>query len=294
MKILVLGTNGFIGKTVAGLLAKDHEVIKATRHGEDGSTAVDLTDKNSIISCLKKYSPEAIVNCAGIVENSERARLNIVMTLNLLSALVESDIVLKRVVILGSAGEYGFINETDLPVKEEQPIAPISDYGNAKAEEVAQALDFAEKHRLPLVVARIFNPIGHGMNQRQLLPQLFKQAKEIKNKSRDTIEISRLDSRRDYIAVTDLAAAIECIIEGTPSYTIYNVGSGLATSNQQLVQTVLKSEGIDGNVPLMETQPAPERLVAVQADITRLKQDFNWQPKESIEDIIMGIHTNEK
>ena len=286
MKVLVFGSGGFIGSAIADFLSKNHEVFRASFSGSHDSLAVDLMDSKSISSCLLSINPDVVINCAGIIENSEKAKLNIKMTNNILDVIVDNGVNIQRIIILGSASEYGEVEERDLPVSESHNIAPISEYASAKAAEINQAIDFSSNNSIPLTVLRLFNPIGKNMNKRLLLPAIINQIQELKQKKREFIEVDRLDARRDYVSVKDVARAVELILFNNPKDIVYNVGSGVSTSNKQLIEMLLQQYGIPKNAIIKETQTVSEPLMAVQANIDRLRKEFGWEPSVNLKEII--------
>ena len=65
MKILTVGTNGFLGNWVDELLKKhntEHEILDIPGKGE-----CDLTDLSKINNFLKDTSPDIVINCAAFV-----------------------------------------------------------------------------------------------------------------------------------------------------------------------------------------------------------------------------------
>ena len=284
MKALVFGGNGFIGSHVVKQLSQLDWDVKSPLSDE-----VDLRNPESINELLKSCNPDVVINCAGVVENSEKALLNIEFTKNILSAVVKEGINPKRIIISGSAAEYGYVSQGDLPITESQRLSAESAYGKAKIKEDLLAQEFAKEHNLPVVVMRIFNPIGIGMGPRFLTSNIIRQIKEIKNKNKDSIEIMRLDSLRDYIDIEDLSNAIVTLAK-TPelSSITYNIGSGIPVSNDQVAQLMLKESGLE-NIKVIEESETPERLVACEADINQIKNDTGWFPKVSIENTIRQI-----
>ncbi len=287
MKIVVLGADGFIGSNVAQLLAEKHEVVRATRNNHDHN--VDLTKPETILALLAKAKPQVIVNCAGVVGNDEKAALNVTFTTNLLEQAVASKLPFNKIIILGSAAEYGEVDEANIPVKEDAPLNATSDYALSKMRETATAISYRESHSLPVVAARIFNPIGVGMNPKFLVPQIIKQIMEIREGKRTLIEVNRLDSKRDYVNVKDIAQAIKVIIELDAKYPVYNVGSGKATSNGELIELILNNSKLSNRPEIIETSGQTEPLVAIQADISRLRKEFSWQPVFTLEETIKEI-----
>jgi nucleoside-diphosphate-sugar epimerase len=126
------------------------------------------------------------------------------------------------------------------------------------------------------------------MAPRFLIPALLRQISELRRGERDFIEVSRLDSERDYVSVKDIACAFRVVTEGNPMQSIYNVGSGIRTSNGDLIKSLVNAVGI--NDPLIkETKTSPESLVACMANITRISDEFGWGPQQSLEDVIKEI-----
>ena len=289
MKVLIIGSNGFIGKSVQKVLSLEHEVFVANRQKSgEKSYKIDLLNPEIIEQVLREVQPDAVINCAGIINAADDFTLNITFTKNLLEAIIKSDIRLKRIIISGSAAEYGLIRSSDLPVGEETPLNATSEYGASKVLEEQTARKYAKQNSLPIVVARIFNPIGSGMKGRFLIPNLVQQISDYKNRQTDTIKINRLDSARDYVSVDDISNAFNALLKGEPTYFAYNIGSGVSTTNAGLLQMLLEDMNL-ANPQILQTSDIVEPLAAVQADISRLKKDFDWSPKVSLEKTIKEI-----
>jgi nucleoside-diphosphate-sugar epimerase len=169
------------------------------------------------------------------------------------------------------------------------PAHPTNDYGKSKAEETTTALRLGAEYGLPVVVARIFNPIGPNMQSRFLTSRLLAQIDECRQGKRQNIEIGRRDACRDYLDVRDLGAAVVAIAAGDPRCTVYNVGSGRKTSNGELADLFVQYSQISPVPSIIETQDQPEPPVASQADISRLQEDFGWTPRYSLEQTVKDV-----
>lgn len=289
MKILVIGAAGFVGNNVAQGLEDRHEVYRASRKPETKDNIyIDLLKPETILAALQNVQPDVIIQCAGIVENIEAASENPVFTGNLLDQVVALG-TKPKIIISGSAAEYGLVDPEHIPVSEDTPLKATSIYGLSKIEETKLALKARAEHGLTVVVARIFNPIGVGMQPKFLTSRIMQQIKEIKSGERQAIEVSRLDSKRDYIDVHDLAAAFRALVEGTPEQEAYNIGSGKATTNGELIDLFLAGAELPAQPNIVETMEQPEPLVATQADITRLQQEFGWSPSVTLEVTVKEI-----
>ncbi|MBA3758514.1 GDP-mannose 4,6-dehydratase [Candidatus Saccharibacteria bacterium] len=296
MRVLVLGSDGFFGRNIVAALAGSHEVIKGTRRPDvsEGQHYIELSKPDNIVAALNELQPDAIVNNAGVVENSDKALMNPVMTTNLLEAVVKIGLQPKRIIIYGSAAEYGIVTEKDIPVKEDTPLNPFTTYGKSKVQETAASLKFRKVYNLPVTIARIFNPIGVGMGPRFLISGVLRQFHGIKAGTREAIEVSRLDAKRDYCHILDAAQAVKLLIEGQPKEAIYNISSGVSTSNGEIIELILAYSKLEQRPDIIETAPEPEPLLATQADISRIREEFGWETKRSVEETVQEIIDAEK
>lgn len=293
MRVLVFGADGFIGSNVCAELDKNHEVFRAI--GNSGKTGqniekVDLTDTSSIYKVISEFKPQAIINCAGIVGSGSNVDLNITFTKNIIEQASLAGGV-EKVVISGSAGEYGRVNPNDNPVNENLTLKADAGYGLSKVLEERTAIELRDKTNIDVIVLRIFNPIGLNMANRFLLTNLMAQIEEVKAGTKQVIELSRLDAKRDYVAVYDIATAFKSVIENKLNYFIYNVGSGISTTNGELLQLLIKNSKVDTSLfSVKETSEIPEPIVANMADISRITKDTGWKLTVKIEDLIKEIY----
>jgi len=291
VKVLIFGSSGFIGRSLVENISNGHDVYTTTRLKPRTSRehSVDLLEKDSIEKVISTVCPDIIINAAGIVDPSDDTMQNITFTRNLLNAITNTGCLPRRVIIFGSAGEYGNVNPDEIPVSEHVPLRASTGYGYAKRLEEEYALSRGRESGIPVLVVRVFNPLGKGMADKFLVSRLKKQIKEYSKGVRSSLDVSRNDSERDYIAVDDISSAVRCLVDGSPAHQVYNIGSGVAMSNVTLLQLMLKGSTIGEDPRVIETADQPELPVASQADIKRIQQEFGWAPQHNIADIVEEI-----
>lgn len=288
---MVAGALGFIGAHVTEQFRNDKnfEVLLTSRQGKDDDDfhiALDLSKPSDVLQVISHFRPDIIINCSGVVRNTETAALNTTITMNILKACAQSKLK-NRVIILGSAAEYGEVRI--LPVDENTPTNPTILYGRYKLQESTSAVAFGKKNEIEVVVARLFNPIGIGMDDKFLIPSSLKQLQDYKLKKVYYIEVSRLDSSRDYLDVRDVATAIKLLATAKNlNHSYYNVGSGVKTTNESLIRRIARELKVD-DLKFKELQANPEPQVATQADNTRIRDEFGWSPKFTLEATITEI-----
>lgn len=297
MNILVIGADGFIGRHVYDGLKDAHDVVAGispsnTSDTYSASTRVNLMDKSAVSALLTRVHPEVVIDCAGIVDPNAKPEDNTTLTKNVFEALSGCTDLPRRIVLMGSAASYGFLRSADeIPVSEVTPLRAESGYALSKRLEEEYVTEYAKTSNFEIVVARLFNPIGKGMKSRFLIPSIIHQLENAEPNKQVVLEISRLDSERDYIDVRDVALAIKSLAEAaTLRHLVYNVGSGRATSNEELITTVVDTVGYRRElIAVNQTAPAPEKLVASCADIRRITEDTGWAPRITLKEAIKEI-----
>lgn len=305
MKYLVLGAAGFVGSHLLDALRREHyDVVGADVDISSDARLryVDLHVSASIDALLAFVQPSIIIQTAGLVEQSERAlSWNPLFTRNLLDAIVRhGGQGIDKIVIIGSAAEYGEISLDNYCVNEETPLRATDFYGRGKALETICALSFKEKYGLPIIIARPFNILGVSGTEAErpgsLIANTLKQIGELKIGLRATIDhLNRFDTARDYIDIEDVVGAVIVLATSTQNrWDAYNIGSGYATTNKEIVDALIKYVGISDPVSIIEKSQTPERRCAECADISRLTDEFGWKPtktwKESLQTLCRREH----
>src|SRR5689334_293949 len=162
---------------------------------------------------------------------ASRASDRNVYAVNFLSWVNELDAVQRvvpdcRVLIVGSAAEYGVVSESELPTTESQATRPVGAYAIAKVATTSAALNYARQHGLHVVVARPFNIVGAGVPATLLTGALLERIRIALDTGAGLVKVGNLESRRDFVSVEDVADAYVKLLEGDFSGEIFNLCSG--------------------------------------------------------------------
>jgi UDP-glucose 4-epimerase len=189
-----------------------------------------------------------------------------------------------QVVFTSSGGTvYGI--PCQVPIPESHPVMPISSYGIQKATIEHYLRLFHYLHGLRSTVLRISNPYGPGQNIARLQGLVGTVCDRILKHG--VLEVWGDGSVvRDYIYIHDLLVAMAKVIGQEQGASIYNVGSGLGTSVNDVLNTFVRL-GI--NNLTVKYQPARKVDVPVNVlDIRRFSELFSWEPETKLID---GIRT---
>jgi dTDP-glucose 4,6-dehydratase len=292
-RVLVTGAGGFIGSHVVQFLAERGASVRGfVRYNSRGDRGwLDRLDEpvaNEVDVFTGDFgNPEAAANavdgCEVILHLGalipipysyrhprEFVETNIVGTLNMLEAARRSDIA--RLVHVSSSEVYGTAQA--VPITEEHPLRPQSPYAATKVGADQLALSYARAFDLPVVVARPFNTYGPRQSARAVIPTIIAQAL-----TRDRVELGATAPTRDFLYVTDTAAAIaRCAEVDDVNGEVFNFGTGTQISIRDLADRIFAAIGNDVPVVLADerVRPAGSEVDRLCAGVERARARLGW------------------
>jgi len=245
--VLVTGGNGALARSVTGYLEAigDYRVIVSTRSGDGSSVQLNVCDTPQLSATLERTAPDVVIHLAATFGNefSDAYAVNVDSTRHLLDA-VERSTSKARVILAGSAAEYGAVEPSDNPVSETRALNPVSVYGLTKAWQTQLATVYAARG-VDVVVARIFNLEGRGLSERLFVGRVYRQIEEVVQGRRSTIDVGPLSATRDYLRLDDAAEQIAAVIAHGEAGCVYHVASGRPLTMRELLERNLAEHGLD-------------------------------------------------
>ena len=190
-----------------------------------------------------------------------------------------------RVLIVGSAEQYGPHPAADYPLTERATVEPLTAYAASKAAQELVALQTFRRNGLPVICTRSFNHSGPGHGEAYLLPSLVRRALELP-KSGGSLRIGNSTPQRDFLHVADVVDAYVRLLERGQPGEVYNVASGQATTVREIADRVLKRAGKSAEVFVDPALVRPTDMPVLVGDNTKLREATGWKPRRSIDDII--------
>jgi GDP-4-dehydro-6-deoxy-D-mannose reductase len=260
-RAVVTGGTGFIGRhLVADLRRRGVHVTTIGRRPMQDRHHVALGSGAWTIAQLARIlddkEPEAIFHLAGGATGTqaELEHLNLGLATSLMQALrgIGQRPVL---VVAGSATEYGAAIVDRVPVREGSECAPVGAYGRSKLAQTCAALAYGEATGTPVLVARIFNPIGAGIPTPLALGAFAEQIASVTG-SRGTLRTGNIDVKRDFIDVRYVATMLFNLASKPAARGIINICSGKAVWLRALVKGLISASG---------------KSIAIETDPSRLR-----------------------
>jgi len=232
VKALVTGAAGFVGRHLTAHLAScGDEVLGLDR---SGTPSIDVTDEAAVRAAFADARPEAVYHLAARSHvgrswrDAELDAVNVGGTAVVLDACATAGV--GRVLVVGSAEEYGVVDPGQLPVGEDAPTNPVTPYGRSKLAAETLALSAYRDRGAGVVCVRAFNHIGPGQDPTFLVPGLAGRVAAAERSGAREIVAGNLSPVRDFTDVRDVVRAYRMLVERGEPGLVYNVCSGRAAS----------------------------------------------------------------
>jgi len=304
-KALVSGGAGFIGSHIVDkLLDEGFEVtvvddlssgqLENFVHIKEGENfrfvKGDIRDTNLIKGLVKDidvvFHEAALISVVYSLKDPLTTHdVNVTGTLNLLKACVDSGV--KRFIFASSASIYG--ETKTLPMKEDMIPTPISPYAASKlaAENYAKLL--YKIYGLETVCLRYFNVYGPRQKHSHYSGVIPIFIERLLSNQPPSINGDG-EQKRDFVNVQDVVHANMLALKSKNAVgQLFNIGTGKATSINQLAKIVLQIFGKEDLQPV-HTDPRPgETKEGSYADISKARTVLGYDPKISLEEGITKL-----
>jgi len=253
-RILVLGGSGYMGRNFEACyrqsgLEDAFEWVGVGRGadlhsapGEAKFRQANLELPGQLREILSEERPEFIVNLVGTYGQNDFETLfssNVQVSRHLFEAIQTLALPVEKVLVVGSAAEYGLPLEN--PIPEAAPLHPLSPYGLTKSIQTTLAQYFHRVAGIPIVVARPFNILGKGLSNRLSIGHFMAQIDAAEDGG--TIRVGNIDTSRDFLESREVAQGfMNLLFHGDPG-EVYNLCSGVPTRIGDVLEQLIQQSG---------------------------------------------------
>lgn len=287
--VLITGGAGFIGTHLVNELLRDDlyriTVVDNESTGKFTSSQssvnyihadiADLATMRSILSGI-----DIIVHLAADTEviqsiknPSHNFSVNVVGTFNLLKLACEANV---SAFINASTGG-AILGEATTPIHEEIAAKPLSPYGASKLATEGYCSAFEAVYGLRTVSLRFSNVYGPGsQHKKSVIAHFLKQIL----KGQNLIVYGDGSQIRDYLYVTDLVKGIDSAMQKSVS-GVFQLGSGIPTSLQQLIQIIRDTVG-QRQFNICYEPPRKGEIHQTWCNINKARTELSFNPMTSL------------
>ena len=293
MKYAVIGGAGFVGSYIVRLLlSSGHDVLvvdnlhtgqmknlENVMHDIDFHN-VDVRDQNKLENILKN-DVDGIFHQAALTDVQESFAIpdkyydvNVRGTLNIFEVAQRHGI---KVVYASSSSVYG--DSKKIPIAETQPCDPINPYAMTKLQDEILSVKY-HNDGLDVIGLRYFNVFGQGQTwpYAGVINQFLKQIS-----AREDLRIFGDGKQiRDFVHVSDVAAANIAAMSGPLESGFFNIGTGVPTSIKELADIIMELSSQRLGVVYEEELEGDVKTSL--ADITTSRKVLGWSPVIDLRD----------
>ena len=277
-RALVTGAGGALGRVLAERIgsARSWSVVATSRQSATpGLEPLDVNSAESVARAISRTQPDVIFHLAASFSQDfdEAYACNVLGARNILAGIAATRSQC-RLVLMGSAAEYGRVSPQDNPITERQLLQPMTVYGLTKAWQTQLGLLHATQGA-DVVVARLFNLRANGVSDRLFVGRVQRQIAAVLAGSSSSIEVGSLEAIRDYVCAAEAVEQILAIADCGAAGKVYNVGSGNPVRMRELLSAMLAEHGLDMTIVNENSPTSSHRgydVPIAYADMTATRQ----------------------
>jgi GDP-4-dehydro-6-deoxy-D-mannose reductase len=309
MRVLITGITGFVGSHMADYaLAQGAEVFGSSRwrsktenieHLRSRITLIesDLRDMSSVRALVETSSPSFVIHLAAqsFVGASwqapaETLSTNIISQINLLEAIRGLKLS-PRFLAVGSSEEYGLVCEDELPIRETNPLRPLSPYAVSKVAQDLLGYQYFKSYGLPIVRTRAFNHEGPRRGDVFVTSNFAKQIAEIEaGLCEPAVYVGDLRPRRDYSDVRDIVRGYWLVLHHGEAGEVYNLCSGRSWSIQHVLDFLLAQSTAKGiAVRVDPVRLRPSDVMVLEGDPSKIEKGTGWRAEIPFEQTLTDL-----
>jgi GDP-4-dehydro-6-deoxy-D-mannose reductase len=296
---LITGITGFAGSHLAEYLLEEHPGIEVfgtmrwrsrTENVRDIQSRVsllecDLRDQSSVKQVMDKVRPEKIFHLAAqsFVPSSwnapaESLTTNILGQLHIFEAVRALDID-PWIQIACSSEEYGLVHEDELPIRETNPLRPLSPYAVSKVGQDYLGYQYFQSFGMKIVRTRGFNHDGPRRGDVFVSSNFAKQLAAIeKGLKEPVIHVGNLEARRDFTDVRDMVRGYWLSVQGgCEPGEAYNICSGKAYTIQSVLDELIEMSGQQVEVREDPERMRPSDVPVLLGDASKFHAATGWK-----------------
>jgi len=297
-RVLITGVTGFAGSHLVDYLLErgDCEIFGIQRwrsrtenieHFRDRIAILecDLRDASSTRDTLEQVRPDYVFHLAAqsFVPTSwtaptESLTTNIIGQVNLFEAVRRLELKC-RIQLACSSEEYGMVRPDEIPIRETNPLRPLSPYAVSKVAQDLLGYQYWMSWKLDCVRTRGFNHEGPRRGPVFVASDFAKQIADIeKGRKPPVLSVGNLEATRDFTDVRDMVRAYWLALEKCEPGEVYNICSGRAWKIKDVLDHLLGLSRVKIEVKQDPARLRPSDVPVLIGDHGKFTNATGWEP----------------
>ncbi len=298
-KVLITGVTGFAGSHLVDYLLtrNDCEIhgiwrwrsrtenIEHLKPGQITLHECDLRDATSTYDTIAKIRPDWIFHLAAQsfvptswVAPSESLQTNIMAQVHIFEAVRRLGLK-TRIQLACSSEEYGMVFADEVPIKETNPLRPLSPYAVSKVAQDMLGYQYWMSWKVDSVRTRGFNHEGPRRGPVFVASDFAKQIADIeKGRKAPVLHVGNLEAKRDFTDVRDMVRAYVLALEKCEPGEVYNICRGQCWTIRETLDMLLAHTKTKIEVKQDPARLRPSDVQILLGDNSKFVKQTGWQP----------------
>ncbi|HEX3553621.1 MAG TPA: GDP-mannose 4,6-dehydratase [Thermoanaerobaculia bacterium] len=310
MRALITGITGFAGSHLAEYILAEQpgvEVFGTFRwrsrmdnvehlDGRIRLVEADLRDYTSMHQALAVSRPDVVFHLAAqsFVPSSWNAPSDTLVTnvtgqTNLFEAIraLKLDPVVQ---IACSSEQYGLVHPEETPIKETNPLRPLSPYAVSKVAQDYLGYQYFQSYGLKSVRTRGFNHTGPRRGQVFVTSNFCSQVAAIElDLQEPVIRVGNMEAIRDFTDVRDMVRAYWLAVTKAKPGEVYNIATGRGIHIREMLDLVLSFSRVEVRTEVDPSRLRPSDVEILIGDSAKFRADTGWEPKIPFEQTVRDL-----
>ena len=298
-KVLITGVTGFAGSHLVDYLLtrNDCEIhgiwrwrsrtenIEHLKPGQITLHECDLRDATSTFDVIERVKSDWIFHLAAQsfvptswVAPTESLTTNILAQVNIFEAVRRLGLK-TRIQLACSSEEYGMVYPDETPIKETNPLRPLSPYAVSKVGQDMLGYQYWMSWKVDSVRTRGFNHEGPRRGPVFVASDFAKQIADIeKGRKAPVLHVGNLDAKRDFTDVRDMVRAYVLALEKCEPGEVYNICRGQCWTIRETLDMLLAHTTTKIEVKQDPARLRPSDVQILLGDNSKFVKQTGWQP----------------
>jgi GDP-4-dehydro-6-deoxy-D-mannose reductase len=310
MRALITGITGFAGSHLAEYLLAEHpgvEVFGTYRwrsrmdniehlRSRVKLLEADLRDYTSTYNALDRSRPDFIFHLAAqsFVPSSwtapnETLTTNVSGQTNLFEAVraLRIDPVVQ---LACSSEEYGLVLPDEVPIKETNPLRPLSPYAVSKVAQDYLGYQYFQSYGLKAIRTRGFNHTGPRRGQVFVTSNFCSQVAAIElGMQEPVIRVGNIEAIRDFTDVRDMVRAYWLAVNHGKPGEVYNIATGHGIRIREMLDRVIALADVEVKIEVDPERLRPSDVEILIGDSSKFRADTGWEPRIPFEQTLRDL-----
>jgi GDP-4-dehydro-6-deoxy-D-mannose reductase len=310
MKALITGITGFAGSHLAEYLLAEHpdvEVFGTYRwrsrmdniehlRSRVKLLETDLRDYTSMYNALERSRPDFVFHLAAqsFVPSSwtapnETLTTNVAGQTNLFEAIrsLRLDPVVQ---IACSSEEYGLVLPDEVPIKETNPLRPLSPYAVSKVAQDYLGYQYFQSYGLKAIRTRGFNHTGPRRGHVFVTSNFCSQVAAIElGLQEPVIRVGNIEAIRDFTDVRDMVRAYWLAVNHGKPGEVYNIATGHGIRIRELLDNIIALANVEVKIEVDPERLRPSDVEILIGDSSKFRADTGWEPRIPFEQTVQDL-----